>query len=247
MLKLNVYLDDLPDVAAARRIKTTARGRAILEGDRAAAVAFTGDGVAAPESWLVRFDVAEGQDARKMLADAFAMTGATTLWYFGGDTTTRRAAVEHALDSVPDISVFVRRAEPTVQPNRIDLRAAPSLDAQTRRLVVRHLEHFDNPRFAAALSGGEIVGYAILQELSPTWSEVSSFVFPAARNHGYGAEILAKSADAAENTGRMVCAGVPYVDATARSVLERAGFRLVDYYFAARARPKVANPGLGLA
>ncbi|MBV8601907.1 MAG: GNAT family N-acetyltransferase [Candidatus Eremiobacteraeota bacterium] len=235
-----MYLDDLPDAAIARRIKAGARGRAITEDGRARAVAFIGDGVSAPEQWIVRFDIAEGEDGRKLLADAFAMTGATTLWYFGGDAVTRQAVTDLNLESSPDLALFVRRAEPVPSGGRLNLRAAPDLDAQTRRLVARHLDHYESPRFAAALSGGEIVGYAVLQELTPTWSEVSTFVFPLARRHGYGAEILAKSADAAENTGRMVCAAVPFGDTAARGVVERAGFRLADYYFTAKPRPK--NP-----
>lgn len=233
-----MYLDALPDVAAARRIKASARGRAINDRGRAAAVAFTGDGVSAPESWIVRFDIAEGQDSRKRLADAFATTGATALWYFGGDNVARRAAAGLNFESIPDLCVFARRAEPQAASDRLDLRAAPDLDVQTRRLVTHHVEHFANPRLAAALAGGELVGYAILEELTPAWSEVSAFVFPAARNKGFGPEILAKSADAAENTGRTVCAAVGYADVAGRSALERAGFRLVDYYFLARPKPK---------
>jgi L-amino acid N-acyltransferase YncA len=238
-----MYLDDLPDVAIARQIKAAARGRALTEEGRAVAVAFTGDGKAAPDSWIVRFDIAEGQDARRLLADAFAATGATTLWYFGGDAVTRQAANDLGLESSPDVGLSVRRAEPQSGAGTLNLRAAPELDAQTRRLVSKHIEHYENPRFAAALAGGEIVGYAILQELTATWSEVSAFVFPLARRHGYGAEILAKSADAAEHTGRMVCASVKYEDAASRDVVERAGFRLADYYFTAKHKPK--NPLLG--
>ena len=232
-----MYVDDLPDTAFARKIRGSARGRAIVEEGRAVAVAFTGDGESAPDSWIVRFDIAEGQNGRKLLADAFAMTGATTLWYFGGDAVTRQAANDLGLESSPDIGLFVRRAEPTGGAGRLVLRAAQDIDAQTRRLVGRHVAHYEAPRFAAALAGGEIVGYAILQELTPSWSEVSTFVFPLARRKGYGSEILAKSADAAEHTGRMVCAAVAYTDRSARGVLERAGFRLADYYFAARPKP----------
>jgi GNAT superfamily N-acetyltransferase len=238
-----MYLDDLPDAAIARNIKANARGRPIISEGRAVGVAFTGDGTGAPESRIVRFDIAEGQDARKLLADAFAMTGATTLWYFGGDTVTRQAASDLGLESTPDLGLFVRRAEPAAAAGRLSLRAAQDLDAQTRHFISRHVEHYESPRFAAALAGGEIVGYAILQELSPTWSEVSAFVFPLARRRGNGAEILAKSADAAEHTGRMVCAAVAFEDASSRRVLERAGFRLADYYFTARPKPK--NPLLG--
>ena len=95
-----MYLDDLPDAAVARQIKTVAHGRALTTEDgRAAGVAFTGDGKSAPESWIVRFDIAEGQDGRKLLADAFVATGANIIWYFGGDATTRRAVNELGLES----------------------------------------------------------------------------------------------------------------------------------------------------
>lgn len=233
-----MYLDDLPDAAVAQQIKTSAHGRALTQDGRAAGVAFTGDGKIAPESWLVRFDIAEGQDARKLLADAFVATGASTIWYFGGDATTRQAVTDLGMESNPHTAVFVRRAEPAAFTGGLNLRGAPDVDTQTRKLVLRHIEHYPAPRFAAALAGGEIVGYAILQELTPTWSEVSAFVFPAARRHGYGAEILARAADAAEHTGRMVCAAIAYNDASSRAVLERAGFRLADYYFTAKAKAK---------
>jgi GNAT superfamily N-acetyltransferase len=237
-----MYLDDLPDAAVALKIKAAAHGRAITENGKAAAVAFTGDGKLVPESWLVRFDIAEGQDGRRLLADAFVATGAGTIWYFGGDAVTRRAVNDLGMESTPHTGLFVRRAEPVGGPGELNLRAASEMDARTRQLISRHVEHYDAPRFAAALAGGEIVGYAILQELTSTWSEVSAFVFPTGRRHGYGAEILARSADAAEHTGRMVCAAIPYADAASRSVLERAGFRLADYYFTAK--PKAKNSGL---
>lgn len=234
-----MYLDDLPDAAVARQIKTVAHGRALTTEDgRAAGVAFTGDGKSAPESWIVRFDIAEGQDGRKLLADAFVATGANIIWYFGGDATTRRAVNELGLESSAHTALYVRRAEPVAAGGRLVLRAAQDMDTQTRRLASRHVEHYLAPRFAAALAGGEIVGYAILEELTPTWSEVSAFVFPGARRHGYGAEILAKSADAAEHTGRMVCAALPYNDSASRSIVERAGFRLADYYFTAKNKAK---------
>jgi len=233
-----MYLDDLPDAALAAQIKSLARGRALTAEGRAVGVAFTGDGKLAPESWIVRFDFAEGQDERKLLADAFVATGATAIWYFGGDAPTRTAVNELGLESFAHTAVYVRRAEPAFGAGSLVLRAAPDIDSQTRRLISRHVEHYQSPRFAAALAGGEIVGYAILQELTPNWSEVSAFVFPAARRHGYGAEILAKSADAAEHTGRMVCAALPYGDTSGRAVVERAGFRLADYYFTARPKPK---------
>ena len=233
-----MYLDELPDAAIARQIKTVARGRALTEDGRALGVAFTGDGKTAPESWIVRFDIAEGTDGRKLLADAFVATGANAIWYFGGDMTTRRAVTELGLESLAHTALYVRRAEPVAAGGRLVLRGAQDIDTQTRRLVSRHVEHYQSPRFASALAGGEIVGYAILEELTPTWSEVSAFVFPASRHHGYGAEILAKSADAAEHTGRMVCAALPYNDWSARTVVERAGFRLADYYFTAKAKPK---------
>lgn len=237
-MQMTMYLDDLPDVALAQQIKAVARGRALTQDGRAAGVAFTGDGKLAPESWIVRFDIAEGHDGRKLLADAFVSTGAGTIWYFGGDAATRQAVTDLGMESSPHTAVFVRRAEPVNFAGGLNLRGAPELDSQTRKLVLRHIQHYTTPRFAAALAGGEIVGYAILQELTPTWSEVSAFVFPAARRRGYGAEILARAADAAEHTGRMVCAAVAYNDAGSRGVLERAGFRLADYYFTAKAKPK---------
>lgn len=237
-MKSTNYLDDLPDVAIARQIKSVARGRALTSDGRAVGVAFTGDGKLAPEAWIVRFDIAEGQDERRLLADAFVSTGANAVWYFGGDAATRKAVTELGLESFAHTAVYVRRADPAVAGGNLVLRGAQDLDTQTRRLISRHVEHYQTPRFAAALAGGEIVGYAILEELTPTWSEVSAFVFPAARRHGHGAEILAKSADAAENTGRMVCAVLPYNDAGSRAVVERAGFRLADYYFTARQKTK---------
>lgn len=241
-MEKTMYLDELPDAAVALKIKAAAHGRAITENGKAAGVAFTGDGKLVPESWIVRFDIAEGQDGRRLLADAFVATGAGTIWYFGGDAVTRRAVNDLGMESTPHTGLFVRRAEPVGGPGELNLRAASEMDARTRQLISRHVEHYDAPRFAAALAGGEIVGYAILQELTSTWSEVSAFVFPTGRRHGYGAEILARSADAAEHTGRMVCAAIPYADAASRSVLERAGFRLADYYFTAK--PKAKNSGL---
>jgi len=238
MNSTTLYLDDIPDAAIAQQIKARARGRALTRDGKAAGVAFTGDGTLAPESWIVRFDIAEGQEGRTLLHDAFVATGASTIWYFGGDSATRQAVTELGMESSPHTGVFVRRAEPVGFGARLNLRGAQELESQTQKLVMRHLEHYTSPRYAAALSGGEIVGYAILQELTPTWSEVSAFVFPAARRQGYGPEILARAADAAEHTGRTVCAAVAYGDMTGRAVLERAGFRLADYYFTAKPKPK---------
>ena len=146
-----MYLDDLPDAAVAQKIKATARGRAITtENGKAAGVAFTGDGKLVPESWIVRFDIAEGQDGRKLLADAFVATGATLIWYFGGDATTRQAVNDLGMESQPHTALFVRRAEPVGKAEQLNLRAASEMDARTRQLISRHVEHYDAPRFAAA-------------------------------------------------------------------------------------------------
>jgi RimJ/RimL family protein N-acetyltransferase len=229
-----VYLDDLPDAAIARQIKAAARGQALTENGRAVGVAFVADGYVVPATWIVRFDIAEGSDGRKLLREAFAATAAETIWYFGGDTVTRQAVNDLGLESTPHLGLFVRRADPATPDASLYLSGEPQPDAQARAGISAHVRHYPSPRFAAAIAGSEIVGYAILQELTPIWSEVSAFVFPSVRGHGYGAEILSKAADAAENTGRLVCAAAPYEDTISRKVLESAGFRLADYYFVAK-------------
>ncbi|MBV8150111.1 MAG: GNAT family N-acetyltransferase [Candidatus Eremiobacteraeota bacterium] len=220
-------------MAEARRVKALARGHPIVEGGRAVAVAFTGSGDVAPESWIVRFEILRRQDPRRRLADAFAQTGAAAFWYFGGDPVARRAVAALDFESAPRLGVFVRCVEPSNLRNGIDLRQAGDLDFDTRMLVTRHVAGFLHPRFAAAMRGDERVGFAVLEELTERWSEVSGFVYPSLRRRGYGARILAQAADATERTGRKVCAAVPVEDEPARATLERAGFRLADYYFLA--------------
>ena len=232
-----MYLDDLPDVAEARLIKAHALGHRVSEGGRTVAVAFTGNGDSAPQSWIVRFELLQREDPRRRLADAFAQTGASAFWYFGGDPIARRAVAALGFESTPRLAVLTRRVEPAPFRGGIVLRSATDLDFDTRTLATHHLAGFAQPRFAAAIAGGEIVGFAILEELSPTWSELSAFVYPSLRRRGYGTEILAKGADVAERTGRNVCATADVGREPERTALERAGFRLADYYFLARPKP----------
>lgn len=237
-----MYLDDLPDAAVARQIKAAARGQALTENGRAAGIAFIANGTLVPATWIVRFDIAEGGDGRKLLGDAFTATGAEAIWYFGGDTVTRHAVSALGLESSPHLGLFVRRADPLSPSDLVRLSGEPQPDPQTRAEVSLHVHHYPSPRFAAAVAGSEIIGYAILQELTPIWSEVSGFVFPASRGNGYGAQLLAQAADAAEHTGRLVCAAAAYDDTLSRNVLESAGFRLADYYFVAKAKPNLRLP-----
>jgi GNAT superfamily N-acetyltransferase len=231
-----MYLDELPEVAIARRFKTGARGRALRDADgRATAVVFTGSGEA-PDDWIVRFDIAEREDPGRRLADGLVSTGASSFFYFGLDPIARRAVASLGLEAIPRYGVAVRRNHADLQGNQVELRSV-TIDDDTRTLIMRHSPSFVNPRIAAAFAGATIVGYALVEELSQVWSELSVFVYPQLRGRGYGARIFARSADLVEEAGRFVCATFAVDDEAARGALERAGFRLADYFFVAR-RPK---------
>jgi|HubBroStandDraft_1064217.scaffolds.fasta_scaffold23924_3 GNAT superfamily N-acetyltransferase len=233
-----MYLDELPDLSRARLVRARARGVAIRDGERAVAVAFVADGTLLPADTLVRFDVTQGEDPERRLADALATTGARGIWFYGGDDVTRRAAV--ALDLVfrPVGAVFIRRmdAERTAQ---IGFRPPSQRD----RLTLPDLQRDHAPAFRAPLIevgeiAGESIGLTLSEALDPHWTELRVVVYPPHRGQGHASALLAAAADRIEKTGRRVCAAIETAAGRERSALESAGFRLADYYFVASRAPR---------
>ena len=227
-----MYLDDFPELAYSRLIRKRARGVPIRDGGRVCAIAWMADGTVASADTMVRFDITEGEKAPRRMADAFAQTNCTTIRYFGGDDVVRGALRGLELDIVVDGAAFVFRHAPALAV-KVTLRESSMRDS----LVLGELGReqaaaFDNPKVLVAEINREAVGVSIVDEIDKNWSEIRVAVHPPQRGNGYGAAILATQADELEaKEGRLVCAGVHSVDERARLSLERAGFRLVDYYF----------------
>jgi GNAT superfamily N-acetyltransferase len=228
-----VYLDQLPDLSRARLVRATARGAAIRDGDRAVAVAFVADGSLVPGDTIVRFDVTRGEAPARRLSDALAATGARNVWFFGGDDVLRRAALELDLQLRVAGAVFVRRAEPA-QLARVAFRPPAQRDRLTLPELLRdHAPAFRAPVVDIGTVDGDTVGVIAGEALDGIWTELRVFVQPAQRGRGYGAALLAAAAERLEGSGRRACAAIESAAGRERSVLESAGFRLVDYYFLA--------------
>lgn len=226
-----MHLDDLPDLARARALRAAARGVAIRDSGRAVAVAFVSDGAILPADTLVRFDVTRGEDPVRRLSDAFATTGARAIWYFGGDDMTRRAVAALDLRLRPVGAAFVRRMDGgDVRP--ITFRAPSLVDRITLEELTReHAPDLAAPQVEVAEFDRDAVGMIFADTLENGWTELRAVVYPPHRGRGLGAALLAAAADRLEASGQRVCAAIEGTSGRARVALERAGFRLVDYYF----------------
>lgn len=234
------YLDAFPDLAFARNLRARARGIAIRDAlGRAAAVAWVSDGSTFAPDTLVRFDVVQGEDPSRRLADAFAATGTRAIWFYGGDDGTRRAVIELGLELTPVGAAYVRRVESRVNVP-VALHAPSDRDRRTLGdLLSEHAAAFAAPETLIAEIKRDRVGIAVSETLDERWSEMRVAVYPSYRGQGFGAAIVAAAADALERSGRLVCAATEGVDSRARHALEAAGFRVADYYFIGR-RPNSA-------
>jgi len=230
-----MYLDDLPELTQAKRLRAGARGVAIRDGDRAVAVAFVAGGSLLPSGTLVRFDVTRGEDPSRRLADALTATGARAIWFYGGDEATRRAALGLDLVLQPVGAAFVRRMDARAK-GRVVFRAPSPADRVALTDVLREAPGFRAPHVQVAEIDREPVGVVLSEALEGQWSETCAVVYEAHRGRGYGAALLAGAADRLESGGRRVCAAIEGVGGAARTTLERAGFRLADYYFTATRR-----------
>ncbi|HYZ14924.1 MAG TPA: GNAT family N-acetyltransferase [Candidatus Acidoferrum sp.] len=226
-----MYLDDLPDLSRARLIRASARGHAIRDGERAVAVAFVADGSLVAADTLVRFDVTRGEDPTRRLADALAVTGARGVWFYGGDVTTRRAALGLTLELHPVGSVYVRRMD-AASPRSIAFREPLHRDRiSIDELRREHAAAFRAPRVEVAEVGRDAIGIVFSEALDGVWTELRIALHPTYRAKGYGGALLAAAADRLEAAGRRVCAAIESNGGRERSALETAGFRLSDYYF----------------
>lgn len=231
-----MYLDDLPELARAKRLRAGARGVAIRDGDRAVAVAFVADGTLLPADTLVRFDVARGEDPSRRLADALATTGARGIWFYGGDEATRRAARGLDLIFQPVGAAFVHRMDARAK-GRVVFRAPSVTDREALGDVLReHAPEFRAPHVQVAEIDREPVGVVLAEALEGQWTQACVVVYPPHRGHNYGAAMLAAATDRMESGGRHVCAAIEGIDGPGRATLEAAGFRVADYYFTATRR-----------
>jgi GNAT superfamily N-acetyltransferase len=228
-----MYLDSLPELAAARLIKSRATGLPIREDGRAAAVVFVSDGSIVPSDWIVRFDVSSSQDPVRRLADGMAATGTRGFWFFGGDTTARRAVLGLGLQVVAHSGVAIHRHDAHVDAGEIRLRAPSILDRLNTDAILSSHPDLRSATVLLATYRNDIIGHVLTEPLDAQWSEVRGYVNPAMRGRGFGKMIFAKIADQLETAGRFVCAGFPMPETRTRAVLEAAGFRLADYYFTA--------------
>jgi GNAT superfamily N-acetyltransferase len=229
-----MYLDGFPELAYTRLTRTRARGVPIRDSGRACAIAWMADGSILPADTIVRFDVAEGEKAPRRLADALAQTNARSIRFFGGDDVIRGAIRGLELALSLDGAAFVFRHAPAL-PFTVTFREPGMRDTlAVGELVREQAMAFAAPKVQVAEINNEAVGIGITDEIDKHWVEVRVAVFPAFRGKGYGAAIAGTLADELEaKEGRLICAGIHQMDERARLTLERAGFRLVDYYFVA--------------
>jgi GNAT superfamily N-acetyltransferase len=230
-----MYTDNIPDLAHARLIRASAKGVPIRDGKRAVAVAYVSDGTYLPNDTIVRFDVAHGENPARRLATALSATGTRGLWFYGGDDAARRAAAELNLVLTPVGSAYVRRMDPAARDTSLRLRSPAPSDRMTfSEIVADHGSAFKNPDALIVERDREIVGVALTEALTPEWTEIRIVIAPAYRGRGLGTATVTALADRIEGTGRLVCASLDSMEARGRSALERAGFRIADYYFNAR-------------
>jgi GNAT superfamily N-acetyltransferase len=232
-----MYLDDFPELAYARLIRKRARGVPIREGGRASAIAWLADGSILTPDTIVRFDVAEGEKPPRRLADAFLQTNATSIHYFGGDDVVRGALKGVELDIEVDGAAFMFKRAPALK-HKVTLRESSMRDSlQLGEMAREQAAAFENPKTFVAEIEHEPVGVVVSDDIDKSWTELRVAVHQPFRGNGYGASIIAAAADQLEaKEGRLICAGMHVVDERVRLTLERAGFRLVDYYFHATRR-----------
>ncbi|GAC1420269.1 MAG: hypothetical protein NVSMB64_29310 [Candidatus Velthaea sp.] len=220
-------------------MRSRARGVALRDDARAVGVVGISDGSLLPADKIVRFDLAEGEDPGRRLGDALASTGARAIWFYGGDALARRAAADLTLATVPSGAVFVRRMDPQLALPEIDLRLPSARDRMTLgEIQPEYAPGFMAPETLFAQLGSDVVGVAMSEALDAQWSEVRVFVYPAHRGRGNGTAMFTAISDRLEGAGRLVCAGIDTLEGRGRTALERAGFRLADYYFTARRSPR---------
>jgi GNAT superfamily N-acetyltransferase len=230
-------LDQLPDLSRARLVRARAHGVAIREGERAVAVAFVADGSLLPPDTLVRFDVAHGEDAGRRLGDALTATGARAVWFYGGDEVTRRAVTSLDLHVRPVGAAFVRRTAAS-KTERVVFRPPAQRDRELLPADLHrdHAPAFNAPHAEIGEVGGDSVGAVLSEALDQTWTELKAVVHPSFRGHGHGTALLAAAAERVAGMGRGACAATESFAGRERTMLERAGFRLADYYFIATKR-----------
>jgi len=228
-----MYLDALPELAAARLIKSRSTGFPIRENGRAAAVVFVSDGSIVPADWIVRFDVASREDPARRLADGLAATGTRGVWFFGGDATARQAVLGLGLSVTAYGGVAIHRHDPRVDVGEVRLRAPSMLDRINTDAILSTHPDLRSATVLLALYRNDVIGHVLTEPLDAQWSEVRAYVNPAMRSRGFGKMIFAKIADQLETAGRFVCAGFTIQETRVRAALEAAGFRLADYYFTA--------------
>ena len=232
-----MYTDNIPDFAYARLVRARAHGVPIRDGERAVAVAYLSDGTYVPNDTIVRFDVAQGENPARRLTGALAATGARGLWFYGGDEAARRAAAELKLTLTPVGMAFVRRMDPDARETTLRLRVPAAYDKlSVREIVADHAASFQDPEAFIVERDRDTVGVALCEVLNDEWSELRVVIAPSYRGRGYGAAAFTALADRIEEAGRLVCASIDSMEARGRTALERAGFRLADYYFNARRR-----------
>ena len=227
-----MYLDGFPELAYPRMVRTRARGVPIRDGGRASAIAWMADGSLFAPDTIVRFDVAEGEKTPRRLADAFEQTKAGSIRFFGGDEIIRGALRGLELDLALDGAAFAFRRAPALE-HRVVLRESTARDARALGEIDReHAVLFKHPKTLVAEIDHVAVGIVTRADIDRSWTEVRVAVHQPHRGYGFGASILATAADQLEaKEGRLICAGMHVVDERIRHTLERAGFRLVDYYF----------------
>jgi predicted GNAT family acetyltransferase len=185
----------------------------------------------------VRFEVARGENPARRLTSALAATGARGLWFYGGDDAARRAAAELNLDLTPVGMAFVRRMDPSTRESGLRLRVPAAFDRLSlSEIVSDHAAWFQNPDAFVVERDRDTIGVALSETLTPEWSEIRVVIAPTYRGRGFGGTALTLLADRLEESGKLVCASLDSMEARGRSALERAGFRLADYYFSARRR-----------
>lgn len=229
-----MYLDGYPELAYPRLLRSKARGVPIRDRGRACAIAWMADGSIVPADTIVRFDVAEGENAPRRLADAFIQTSARAIRFFGGDDVVRGAIRGLELGLSVEGGAYVFRQVPSLA-HAVRFREPGMRDTlAVGELVREQAAAFTAPKVNVAEIDKEAVGVGITDEIDEHWVEIRVAVFPAFRGRGFGASIIGALADELERRdGRLISAGIHQVDERARLTIERGGFRLVDYYFTA--------------
>lgn len=230
-----MYLDSLPILSFHRLLRARARNLALRNETRATGMIGLSDGDALAPDTIVRFDIAAGENPPQLLDSALNATGARAFWFYGGDDVARHAATGLDLALTPAGAVFAHRMDPVSRPEQIVLRSPGVRDRMTLSEVrAEFAPGFTAPQTLFAAIDNDVIGVALSEALDEQWTEVRVVVYPAFRGRGNGTAVLSALADRLEGTGRLVCAALESPDARGRGALERAGFRLTDYYFCGR-------------